>query len=182
MWDSNTDIIIIYASAALALVWAFLNALSINAIKISNSSEQDEERGRLVQSQEKLDILLEIKDKISDGANAFLFKEYSIMTLFILVFGLIVFAVVDIYGQEHIKFRCYATMSFVVGSFTSILCGYIGMRIAVVSNYRTTFKATESLAEAFRTAYKAGCVMGFTSVGLSLGILLSIMIIYFRLM
>ena len=50
MWDSNTDIIIIYASAALALVWAFLNALSINAIKISNSSEQDEERGRLVQS------------------------------------------------------------------------------------------------------------------------------------
>ena len=104
------------------------------------------------------------------------------MTLFIVVFGLIVLVVVDIWGQEKVTFRCYATISFIVGSFTSILCGYIGMRIAVVSNYRTTYKATESLAEAFRCAYKAGCVMGFTSVGLSLGILLSIMLVYFRLM
>ena len=55
------------------------------------------------------------------------------------------------------------------------------MRIAVVSNYRTTYMATNSLADAFRLAYKAGCVMGFTSVGLSLGILLSIMLIFFKL-
>ena len=48
MWDANTDIIIIYASAALALVWAFLNALSINAIKISSDSQKDEESGRLI--------------------------------------------------------------------------------------------------------------------------------------
>lgn len=52
------------------------------------------------------------------------------------------------------------------------------MRIAVVANYRTTYKCIESLAEGFRVAYRAGCVMGFSSVGISLIILLSLMIIY----
>ena len=102
------------------------------------------------------------------------------MTIFIIIFGAIVLVVVDLFGQEHFSFRCYATVSFVIGSFTSILCGYIGMKIAVVSNYRTTYLATESLEGAFLLAYRAGCVMGFTSVGLSLGILLSIMLVYFR--
>lgn len=104
------------------------------------------------------------------------------MTIFIIIFGLVVLLVVDLFGQEHFSFRCYATVAFVVGSFTSILCGYIGMKIAVVSNYRTTFMATRNLESAFLLAYRAGCVMGFTSVGLSLGILLSIMLVYFRVM
>lgn len=46
------------------------------------------------------------------------------------------------------------------------------MKIAVCANYRTTFKAISSLSEAFQTAYQSGCVMGFSTVGLSLGILL----------
>lgn len=52
------------------------------------------------------------------------------------------------------------------------------MRIAVISNYRTTFKAITDLDAAFKVAYQAGCVMGFTSVGLSLGILLTLMLVY----
>lgn len=56
------------------------------------------------------------------------------------------------------------------------------MKIAVITNYRTTYKAVSSLAEAFKLAYKAGCVMGFTSVGLSLSILLSIILVYCKLM
>ena len=97
--------------------------------------------------------MLKIKNKISQGANAFLLKEYSIMTLFIAIFGAIVFVIVDLWGQEKVKFRCYATVAFVIGSFTSILCGYIGMKIAVVSNYRTTFKAITDLDAAFKVAY-----------------------------
>lgn len=104
------------------------------------------------------------------------------MSSFILFFGLIVFGVVDLWGQDVITFRCYATISFVVGSYTSILCGFIGMRIAVVSNYRTTYKCMESLSEGFKVAYRAGCVMGFTSVGLSLSILISLMILYQKVM
>ena len=104
------------------------------------------------------------------------------MTTFIVIFGAIIFVVVDLLGQDKVRFRCYATIAFVIGAYTSILCGFIGMRIAVVSNYRTTYKCIESLAEGFKVAYRAGCVMGFTSVGLSLSILLSLMIIYQKVM
>lgn len=44
-------------------------------------------------------------------------------------------------------------MAFILGSIGSMLCGFIGMRIAVVSNYRTTYKALHSLEEAFKVAY-----------------------------
>jgi len=104
------------------------------------------------------------------------------MSIFIVVFGGVVLLVVDLFGQEEFSFRCYATIAFVIGSVTSILCGYIGMKIAVVSNYRTTYMASQNLESAFLLAYKAGCVMGFTSVGLALGILLSLMLVYFRVM
>ena len=55
-----------------------------------------------------------------------------------------------------------------MGAITSILSGYIGMKIATYSNSRTAYKAIESLSEAFKVAYRAGCVMGFflTSAGL----------------
>lgn len=70
------------------------------------------------------------------------------MTIFIVVFGAIVFLLVDYLGSNNgVVF--YATSAFVVGSFTSMLCGFIGMRIAVEANYRTTYKATLSLSEAF---------------------------------
>ncbi len=102
------------------------------------------------------------------------------MTVFIVIFSVVVLVIVDIYGQEHPKFQCYCTVSFIIGSFTSILCGYIGMRIAVAANYRTTFKTTSSLAEGFQTAFKAGCVMGFSQVALALSILMSLIIIYIK--
>jgi len=50
------------------------------------------------------------------------------------------------------------------------------MRIAVVANFRTTFMAMSNenpIDKAFTTAYKAGCVMGFGMVSLSLLVLVS---------
>ena len=119
-----------------------------------------------------------IGHRISEGANAFLAQEYSIMAIFIVVFGIIVLLVVDVFGQSVTKFRFYATGAFIIGSLTSMLCGWIGMAIAVKANFRTTYKALTSVADAFQVAYKAGCVMGFSSVGLGLGILMGILMVY----
>jgi inorganic pyrophosphatase len=48
-------------------------------------------------------------------------------------------------------------------------CGAIGMMIATYTNYRVTFNAKiNGLAEAFRTAYRGGCVMGFALVSIAL--------------
>lgn len=49
---------------------------------------------------------------------------------------------VDFFGRKTFIFRFYATISYIIGCYTSILCGFIGMKIAVKTNYRTTFLAT----------------------------------------
>ena len=183
MWNAWTDIIIIYSTSALALIWAFFNAMAITSIAVEDKHVyDDEEQKALKDKRDQFAVLQKVRKLIATGANAFLFKEYAVMSTFILIFGLVVFLVVDLWGQEKVEFRCYATISFVIGSYTSILCGFIGMRIAVVANYRTTYKCMDSLAEGFKVAYRAGCVMGFSSVGISLSILVSLMIIYQKVM
>ena len=59
-------------------------------------------------------------------------------------------------------------ITFLVGAVVSMICGGIGMVIATQSNYRTTYCAKKGLAIAFRTAYRAGCAMGFALVSLGL--------------
>ena len=97
------------------------------------------------------------------------------MGIFIVVFGAIVFYIVDFTGNSANGVGFYATISYVIGSVTSIICGYIGMKIAVQANFRTCFKAINSLADAFRTAYSAGCVMGFSMISIAM-ILLAILL------
>lgn len=169
----------IYLSSLLGLVWAFYNAKIISSVEIG-ASEPDEEGKRL--KEKNYDELEKIGKIIADGANSFLYQEYSIMSIFIVVFSVIVFLIVDIFGQTQVHFRAYATVAYIIGSVTSIACGYIGMKIAVASNYRTTYMATKGLDQAFTLAYRAGCVMGFSSVALALCVLLTIMLIFISIM
>ncbi len=67
------------------------------------------------------------------------------MAIFIAIFSIVVFIFVDYLGSEDNTISIYATLSFIIGSFASILSGYFGMKVATMSNYRTTFMATESL-------------------------------------
>jgi len=123
---------------------------------------------------------------IDKGATTFLKAEYKVMVVFCAFFGILVYIIVDCLGAKNgsgTKYMPYATMTFLLGAVTSILCGYIGMKIAVAANYRTTFKAMNNdeataYSDAFITAYRAGCVMGFGLVSISLSVLLTIMIVY----
>lgn len=174
--DHPLFIIPIYASVALALVWAVVNALSILSIKVAATGDESS-----LINNDKLITVQTIGERISKGANAFLKEEYTIMSIFIVVFGVIVLVVVDILGHTDKSFRAYASGAFVIGAVTSMICGFIGMRIAVAANYRTTYKAMSSLSDAFVTAFRAGCVMGFSSVGIGLGVLLTLMIVYTKM-
>jgi len=62
----------------------------------------------------------------------------------------------------------YTAFAFLIGALVSMLSGAIGMLIATQANFRTTFCAKKSLSDAFRTAYRAGCGMGFALVSLGL--------------
>jgi H(+)-translocating pyrophosphatase len=124
-------------------------------------------------TQLQCDKLKEVSDKIAEGANVFLLYEYCFLMIFVIFFGSIIF-----YFTEHYKGVPYTTVAFVTGALTSILCGFIGMKIATASNYRTAYKAYEGLGPAFKVAYQGGCVLGFILVSLSLLILMALIVVY----
>ena len=175
-FESNDafSIILIVVSSVLSILWAIYNGIKIKNININNKKNDLEEQLKM----KNVDELERIGLLIDEGANAFLFAEYKIMAIFIVVFGAIIFVLIDWISQEDNTIKIYTTLSFVIGSVTSIICGYIGMKIAVMANYRTTFMAITSLEEAFITAFRAGCVMGFSMIGSSLLILYLIVQFY----
>merc|ERR1719247_1385599 len=104
-------------------------------------------------------LMNDIAGIITDGAMSFLFAEYKYMGVYIVAFCFILYPLT---GWE-------TTVSFVVGGITSILCGWIGMKIAVFTNVRTAHECWKELALGFDVAIQGGSVMGLSLV--SLGVL-----------
>jgi Na+/H+-translocating membrane pyrophosphatase len=50
----------------------------------------------------------------------------------------------------------YTTVAFLIGGITSIISGYIGMRIAVYTNVRATKECAEDISKGFIVAYRGG--------------------------
>merc|ERR1719486_437891 len=109
--------------------------------------------------QEIVKQMIQISTTIADGAMSFLFTEYLYMGAYVVVFSGILMFFTD----------WETTISFVVGAVTSILCGWIGMKIAVYTNVRTAHQCWASLTLGFDVAIQGGCVMGLSLV--SLGVL-----------
>ncbi len=103
--------------------------------------------------------MIRISGYIRQGAQAFLFAEYRVLV----VFAAIVAVIIAI-GLQSIP----TAISYVVGAFTSALCGFIGMSIATRANARTAAGAMKSLDTGLRVAFGAGSVMGMTVVSVGL--------------
>jgi Na+/H+-translocating membrane pyrophosphatase len=80
------------------------------------------------------------------------------------------------------EYQWWTAIAFLIGALISMVCGTIGMIIATRTNYRVTYCAKDSLSDAFQTAYRAGCAMGFALVSLGLLILLLLVVLYKRMM
>ena len=136
-------------------------------LRINKAGEHyHEDMGKHYDNWEQVEQALKtISAAISDGAIAFLREEYKILLVFIAVFAVIIAFAVD--GG----FPILTTVAFILGAITSIVSGYIGMKVAVYSNSRTAYSAIHKehgLANAFRVAFRGGSVLGFvlTSLGL----------------
>ena len=55
----------------------------------------------------------------------------------------------------------FTTLAFILGVVTSVLSGYLGMKIATYANARTTLEARKGVGKAFIVAFRSGAVMGF---------------------
>jgi inorganic pyrophosphatase len=113
--------------------------------------------------------LIEIYTAIYEGAESFLRAEYSVCTLFVVVFSVVIFFLVS-WGTGWDSARGFLTsLSFVLGAATSMASGYLGMKVAVFSNVRTTISAQKpGWTACFNTAFRAGAVMGFALCGLGI--------------
>ena len=106
----------------------------------------------------------------------FLKEEYKYLLAF-----LIVFSVVLIFVAEPVLWTFYTTAAFMVGGLTSIVAGYIGIRIAVYTNVRTAKECAQDIGLGFNVAYRGGQVLGFVLVGMALFVLQLLVIAYIKL-
>lgn len=117
--------------------------------------------------------LIDISNAIQEGAISFLSQEYRYIAVFAVCFSVLLFIVLAV--AEDAQFAGLTVVAFLIGSATSAICGYIGMRVAVYSNSRTAIAATTSIGRAFVVAFKSGAVIGFGLVGL--GLLMLVLVI-----
>ena len=93
-------------------------------------------------------------------------------------FAILIFVLITL--SQDIKSGAFTTLSFVLGAVTSIASGYIGMKVAVFSNVRTTINAQKGgYKECFNTAFRAGSVMGFALSGLGILVLYLLLLFTF---
>lgn len=134
-----------FVGAALALVFAVIMAKRV--LKFDEGTEK----------------MKKISASIREGANAYLKRQYTIVSVF---FGgmFVILCAMAAFGL----LTWYVPFAFVTGGFFSGLSGFVGMKIATAANARTANACRTGLNKGLRVAFSAGSVMGFTVVGLGL--------------
>lgn len=99
-----------------------------------------------------------ISDAISEGATAYLTRQYKVIA----VIGAIIF------GILYFVLGIYTAIGFAVGAIFSAIAGIVGMNVAVKSNIRTAQAAKKGLSQAFSLAFSGGSVTGLMVAGLAL--------------
>src|SRR5690348_557715 len=100
----------------------------------------------------------QIAGAVQEGAKAYLNRQ----VITISSIAAVIFILLFIFKDRP------TAIGFVVGAFCSLSAGFIGMRIAVIANVRTTQAATVSITKALRMAFNGGAVTGLLVVGLAL--------------
>ncbi|MGN0173396.1 MAG: sodium-translocating pyrophosphatase [Acutalibacteraceae bacterium] len=141
----NYLILFTFVGSVIALLFAFFTARKV--LKFDEGTEK----------------MKKISGNIRKGANAYLKRQYVIVGCFFAVM-FVVLCVMAAFGM----LTWFVPFAFVTGGFFSGLSGFIGMKIATLSNARTANACRTGLNRGLRVAFSAGSVMGFTVVGLGL--------------
>ena len=111
----------------------------------------------VLKEDEGTERMKEIASFIQEGANAFMKREFTTISYFIIILAILLYFLgIDI------------SIGFILGAVISLIAAYIGMSIAVRANVRTSNAARESGEKALKIAFLGGSVTGLTIVGLSL--------------
>src|SRR5213596_1677032 len=136
----NSGVPLSMLCAVIGLVFAFF--LIITVIRRSPGNEK----------------MQEISAAVQECAKAYLHRQVVTSSAIAVIIFLLLF-----------RFKDHPTaIGFVIGAFCSLAAGYIGMRIAVLANVRTTQAASVTRTAALRIAFNGGAVTGLLVVGLAL--------------
>ncbi len=147
--------IIVLAIIAGAVALGFGGILTLNLLRQDEGDETVRFIGRAIR----------------EGAMAFLSREYTFLSLFVVAMFviLLLFIDYDVIGKLDWDRSVPSTaISYLAGAIGSAMAGFIGMSIAVRANTRTTVKAQQGLNPALRIAFSSGAVMGISVVGIGL--------------
>jgi len=125
----------------LGLLIAFVLYKKVNSVEIDNK------------------VVADITKEIQEGAMAFLYAEYRVLTIFVVIVGALLAFLND----------ANTAIAFFAGAIASVLAGFSGMRAATSANGRTAMAAkNDGQAGALAVSYNGGAVMGLSVGGLGL--------------
>ncbi|CAI0542674.1 unnamed protein product, partial [Linum tenue] len=186
--DLGTQILI-PVCGVIGIAFALFQWVLVSSVKLSpaggrdaankngyNDSLIEEEEG--VNDHSVVAKCAEIQNAISEGSTSFLFTMYKYVGIFMVAFAVLIFVFlgsVDGFSTSHqvctydatkmckpaLATAAFSTISFLLGAVTSVVSGFLGMKIATYANARTTLEARKGVGKAFIVAFRSGAVMGF---------------------
>ncbi|EES07699.1 hypothetical protein BDA96_04G357000 [Sorghum bicolor] len=178
--------VLIPLAAAVGIAFAVAQWVLVSRVKLAPSSGRDKDvlAESLIEEEEGLNDhnvvvrCAEIQCAIAEGATSFLFTEYRYVGAFMCVFAAVIFVFLgSVDGFSTQSRPCaysegkqckpalfnavFSTVAFLLGAATSVVSGFLGMKVATYANARTTLEARKGVGRAFVTAFRSGAVMGF---------------------
>ncbi|MFC1905927.1 sodium-translocating pyrophosphatase [Chloroflexota bacterium] len=106
------------------------------------------------------DVIRNISAAIKEGANAFLRRQYLLLSIFVALVTVVLAFIPDLGWR--------VAVTFVSGAICSGLAGFIGMSMAVRSNSRTAAAAQKGLNDGLKVSFRGGAIMGICVVSIGL--------------
>ena len=152
-----------FISGLFSLFIAFLIFKSLSKIKVKNKDIQN------------------ISSKIKQGSRTFLYREYSVLTPYVLIVSSIIYLLLD-NKSTIINEGAFIALAFAFGALLSMLSGYFGMMISTSCNSKTTSRAKKGIYPAMLVAFSSGLVVSSIVVGLSLVGISTLFYLYYNIL